>query len=110
MERAVVAVAHEVQLQALALDAEPAGHVADMQAPEIGLTGHGAEAGELVAEQADGPGGGRVGVVEDIEHGGVRLVVPVHAATAKGAESGLRGHRPTVERAPAVGEAALEHG
>ena len=48
VERALVAEAPQVQLQALELDEQLVGHVGDAHRGEVGLAGHRAQAGELV--------------------------------------------------------------
>src|SRR3954466_4593813 len=53
VERALVAVAPEVELEALELHAELAGHVADADGREVRLPRHRAEAGELRRLEAD---------------------------------------------------------
>jgi hypothetical protein len=53
VEMPLIAERPEVELEALELDAERIGYIGDVQRREVGLPGHGADAGELGGFEAD---------------------------------------------------------
>ena len=77
VERVVVAEGIEVELEGLAFDAELVGDIPDADVPEVGLSGHGAQARELRAVEQDLVVTLRIGVEEGLEFRlvrGVRLL------------------------------------
>ena len=75
MEVALVAEAEEIELQALALYHASARNVADDDVPEVGLTGDGAQCGELRAVEGHDLFIVGVQVLKGLQHLGSVLVV-----------------------------------
>jgi hypothetical protein len=102
VERAFVAKAPEVLLQALGLDAEAVGHDLDPEVREVGLAGQRAQAGELGHVEADHVVARRLRVREGLQllagartgrHGGRQAGGGVLRGMAAGAWAQRRGRK-----------------